>query len=162
KHSRGVRSKSDGLQFGGNIACDDRSKEACMGGSGKILCRSGVCDDSVSAIDLKAICGRTTEADRPQSCCENSGAGQSKCGEEFGEMGGGMQPQGHVQVLINQIDFGLNVQEAGDASRWQHEGDNEPTGEKMEKGGYVEVESGIAYEVVRELEKRGHDMRSDI
>ena len=50
--------------------------------------------------------------------------------EAFGVMGGGMQPQGHVQVLTNQIDFGLNVQEAGDASRWQHEGDNEPTGEK--------------------------------
>ena len=66
--------------------------------------------------------------------------------EAFGVMGGGMQPQGHVQVLTNQIDFGLNVQEAGDASRWQHEGDNEPTGEKMEKGGYVEVESGIPYE----------------
>jgi gamma-glutamyltranspeptidase/glutathione hydrolase len=85
-----------------------------------------------------------------------------KSWEAFGVMGGGMQPQGHVQVLTNQIDFGLNVQEAGDASRWQHEGDNEPTGEKMEKGGYVEVESGIPYEVVRELEKRGHDMRFDI
>jgi len=82
--------------------------------------------------------------------------------EAFGVMGGGMQPQGHVQVLTNQIDFGLNVQEAGDASRWQHEGDNEPTSEKMEKGGYVEVESGIPYEVVRELEKRGHDMRFDV
>jgi gamma-glutamyltranspeptidase / glutathione hydrolase len=82
--------------------------------------------------------------------------------EAFGVMGGGMQPQGHVQVLTNQIDFGLNVQEAGDASRWQHEGDNEPTGEKMEKGGYVEVESGIPYEVVRELEKRGHEMRFDV
>ena len=66
--------------------------------------------------------------------------------EAFGVMGGGMQPQGHVQVLTNQIDFGLNVQEAGDASRWQHEGDNEPTGEKMNaSGGYVEVESGIPY-----------------
>jgi gamma-glutamyltranspeptidase / glutathione hydrolase len=82
--------------------------------------------------------------------------------EAFGVMGGGMQPQGHAQVLTNQIDFGLNVQEAGDASRWQHEGDNEPTGEKMEKGGYVEVESGIPYEVVRELEKRGHEMRFDV
>jgi gamma-glutamyltranspeptidase/glutathione hydrolase len=79
--------------------------------------------------------------------------------EAFGVMGGGMQPQGHVQVLTNQIDFGLNVQEAGDASRWQHEGDNEPTGEKMTSGGYVEVESGIPYEIVRELEKRGHDVR---
>jgi gamma-glutamyltranspeptidase/glutathione hydrolase len=83
--------------------------------------------------------------------------------EVFGVMGGGMQPQGHVQVLTNQIDFGLNVQEAGDASRWQHEGDNEPTGEKMNAlGGYVEVESGIPYETVRELRKKGHDVRFDV
>jgi len=82
--------------------------------------------------------------------------------EAFGVMGGGMQPQGHVQVLTNQIDFGLNVQEAGDASRWQHEGDNEPTGEKMTSGGYGEVESGIPYETVRELKKRGHDVRFDV
>jgi len=83
--------------------------------------------------------------------------------EVFGVMGGGMQPQGHVQVLTNQIDFDLNVQEAGDASRWQHEGDNEPTGEKMTgSGGYVEVESGIPYETVRELRKKGHDVRFDV
>jgi gamma-glutamyltranspeptidase/glutathione hydrolase len=82
--------------------------------------------------------------------------------EAFGVMGGDMQPQGHVQVLTNQIDFGLNVQEAGDASRWHHEGDNEPTGEKMKNGGYVEVESGIPYETVRELRKKGHDMRFDV
>src|SRR6266404_5325822 len=83
--------------------------------------------------------------------------------EAFGVMGGGMQPQGHVQVLTNQIDFDFNVQEAGDASRWQHEGDNEPTGEKMtESGGYVEVESGIPYETVRELRKKGHDVRFDV
>ncbi|HEX4653170.1 MAG TPA: gamma-glutamyltransferase [Candidatus Udaeobacter sp.] len=86
-----------------------------------------------------------------------------KAWEAFGVMGGGMQPQGHVQVLTNQIDFGLNVQEAGDASRWQHEGDNEPTGEKMTaSGGYVEVESGIPYETVRELRKKGHDVRFDV
>jgi gamma-glutamyltranspeptidase/glutathione hydrolase len=82
--------------------------------------------------------------------------------EAFGVMGGDMQPQGHVQVLTDQIDFGLNVQEAGDASRWHHEGDNEPTGEKMENGGYVEVESGIPYESVRELRKKGHDVRFDV
>src|SRR5881275_1390114 len=83
--------------------------------------------------------------------------------EAFGVMGGGMQPQGHVQVLTNQFDFGLNVQEAGAASRWQHEGDNEPTGEKMtESGGYVEMESGIPYETVRELRKKGHDVRFDV
>ena len=82
--------------------------------------------------------------------------------EAFGVMGGGMQPQGHVQVLTNQIDFGLNVQEAGDASRWQHEGDNEPTGEKMTNGGYVNLESGIPWEVVRELKQKGHDVRYDL
>jgi gamma-glutamyltranspeptidase/glutathione hydrolase len=82
--------------------------------------------------------------------------------EAFGVMGGGMQPQGHVQVLTNQIDFGLNVQEAGDASRWQHEGDNEPTGEQMENGGYVDLESGIPAETQRELKKRGHDVRLDV
>src|SRR5438105_5907825 len=82
--------------------------------------------------------------------------------EAFGVMGGGMQPPGHVQVLTNQIDCGLNMQEAGDASRWQHEGDNEPTGEKMTEGGYVEVESGIPYETVRELRKKGHDVRFDV
>src|SRR6516165_9872352 len=82
--------------------------------------------------------------------------------EAFGVMGGDMQPQGHVQVLTNQIDFGLNVQEAGDASRWHHEADNEPTGEKMENGGYIEVERGVPYESVRELRKKGHDMRFDV
>src|SRR5690349_10698584 len=82
--------------------------------------------------------------------------------EAFGVMGGGMQPQGHVQVLTNQIDFGLNVQEAGDASRWQHEGDNEPTGEKMETGGYVNLESGIPVETARELFKRGHEVHFDV
>jgi len=82
--------------------------------------------------------------------------------EAFGVMGGDMQPQGHVQVLTNQIDFDLNVQEAGDASRWHHEGDNEPTGEKMENGGYVEVETLVPYETVRELRKKGHDVRFDV
>ena len=81
----------------------------------------------------------------------------------FGVMGGGMQPQGHVQVLTNMIDFGMGVQEAGDASRWQHEGDSEPTGEKLtETGGYVNCESGVPYETVRELKKMGHDARWDV
>jgi gamma-glutamyltranspeptidase / glutathione hydrolase len=89
--------------------------------------------------------------------------------EAFGVMGGGMQPQGHVQVLINQIDFGLGVQEAGDASRWQHESGQEPTGTgatesgaNVDAAGFVEVESGIPYETVRELRKRGHDLRFDV
>ncbi|MEP6777670.1 MAG: gamma-glutamyltransferase [Chthoniobacterales bacterium] len=82
--------------------------------------------------------------------------------EAFGVMGGGMQPQGHVQVLTNQIDFGMGLQEAGDASRWQHEGDNEPTDETMTTGGYVNLESGVPYESARELMKRGHNVRYDV
>ena len=77
----------------------------------------------------------------------------------FGVMGGGMQPQGHVQVLTNMIDFGMNLQEAGDAARWQHEGDNEPTGEEMTDSGYVEVETAVPWETVRELRRKGHDVR---
>jgi gamma-glutamyltranspeptidase/glutathione hydrolase len=76
--------------------------------------------------------------------------------EAFGVMGGAMQPQGHVQVLVNQIDFGMNIQEAGDAARWQHEGSSEPTGEKMTDGGTVQVESGIPYASTRALAQRGH------
>jgi len=76
--------------------------------------------------------------------------------EAFGVMGGAMQPQGHVQVLVNQIDFGMGLQEAGDAARWQHEGSSEPTGEKMTDGGTVQVESGIPHESTRALAQRGH------
>ena len=69
----------------------------------------------------------------------------------FGVMGGGMQPQGHVQILVNMIDFGMNVQEAGDAARWQHLGSSQPTGTVMTDGGWVELESGYPWETVRAL-----------
>jgi gamma-glutamyltranspeptidase / glutathione hydrolase len=74
----------------------------------------------------------------------------------FGVMGGDMQPQGHVQVLVNIIDFGMNVQEAGDAARWRHYGNAEPTGEPSQGIGTVEMESGFSPEVKAELEKRGY------
>jgi gamma-glutamyltranspeptidase / glutathione hydrolase len=61
----------------------------------------------------------------------------------FGVMGGAMQPQGHVQVICNIIDFGMNLQEAGDAPRIQHEGSSEPTDEKMTDGGIVSLETGF-------------------
>ncbi len=80
----------------------------------------------------------------------------------FGVMGGDMQPQGHVQVLTNLIDFGMNVQEAGDAARWMHDGDNEPTGQKMTDGGFVTLESAVPYETVRALKMKGHDVRYDV
>ncbi|MGI8821452.1 MAG: gamma-glutamyltransferase [Chthoniobacterales bacterium] len=80
----------------------------------------------------------------------------------FGVMGGAMQPQGHVQIVCNLIDFGMNLQEAGDAARWQHEGSSEPTGERMTDGGYVNLESGVPYESARELMNMGHSVRLDL
>ncbi len=74
----------------------------------------------------------------------------------FGVMGGAMQPQGHAQILINLIDFGMNLQEAGDAPRIHHHGSSEPTGERMDSGGEVNLESGFAPATVRELMRRGH------
>jgi gamma-glutamyltranspeptidase/glutathione hydrolase len=74
----------------------------------------------------------------------------------FGVMGGGFQPQGHVQILANLLDFGMNYQEAGDAPRALHEGSSEPTGEAMADGGEVYLESGFPYETLRELVLRGH------
>ena len=74
----------------------------------------------------------------------------------FGVMGGATQPQAQVQVLVNIIDFGMNVQEAGDWSRILHERSSEPTGERMVDGGVVSLESGYSSEVIAELESRGH------
>lgn len=80
----------------------------------------------------------------------------------FGVMGGSMQPQGHVQILVNMIDFGMHLQEAGDAPRIRHGGSSQPTGEEMLDGGTVYLESGIDYEVIRELVKMGHRIQFDI
>ncbi len=77
----------------------------------------------------------------------------------FGLMGGVMQPQGHVQIVCNLIDFGMNFQEAGDAARWQHLGSSDYDKPKMTDGGYVEVESGIPQESRRKLIELGHDVR---
>ncbi len=77
----------------------------------------------------------------------------------FGVMGGGMQPQGQAQVVINMIDFGMNLQEAGDAPRIQHIGSSEPTGQEMTDGGTVLLESGFPYETIRELMEKGHTIR---
>ena len=71
-------------------------------------------------------------------------------------MGGDMQPQGHVQVLCNMIDFGMDVQEAGEAPRFRHFGSSEPTGQPNDDGGAVSLESGIGPEVRRALEAKGH------
>jgi len=74
----------------------------------------------------------------------------------FGLMGGDMQPQGHVQIITNMIDFGMNPQEAGDAARWRHFGNAEPTGEASSGIGTVEMESGFDPAVKAELARRGY------
>jgi len=74
----------------------------------------------------------------------------------FGLMGGDMQPQGHVQIVVNLVDFGMNLQEAGDAPRFHHTGSSEPTGTVMTSGGVLHLESGLPVEVYRDLTKRGH------
>jgi len=74
----------------------------------------------------------------------------------FGVMGGAMQPQGHTQIVMNLIDFGMNLQEAGDAPRVRHSGSSQPTGEVMSDGGRVYLESGFGIETERGLLGLGH------
>ncbi len=76
----------------------------------------------------------------------------------FGVMGGSFQPLGHVQILMNILDFGMNPQEAGDAPRIDHQGSSEPTGEKMAGSGVVTLESGFPYETIRDLMEKGHQV----
>ena len=74
----------------------------------------------------------------------------------FGVMGGAMQPQGHTQIVVNMVDFGMNLQEAGDAPRLRHSGSSQPTGGTMTDGGTVHLEHGFDQAVHRELLRRGH------
>ncbi len=74
----------------------------------------------------------------------------------FGVMGGDMQPQGHVQIVVNLLDFKMNLQEAGDAPRIYHSGSSEPTGQQMTDGGILHLESGIGTEVLQKLMRMGH------
>lgn len=80
----------------------------------------------------------------------------------FGVMGGDQQPQGQLQVLCNLVDFGMNVQEAGDAARFSHSGSASPTGDVMTGSGRVALESGIGAEVLRALTVKGHDITYDV
>ncbi|HEX2921199.1 MAG TPA: gamma-glutamyltransferase [Bacteroidales bacterium] len=77
----------------------------------------------------------------------------------FGVMGGDMQPQGHAQIVINLIDFKMNLQEAGDAPRIYHTGSSEPTGQQMTTGGILMLESGFRTEVLQNLMNRGHTIQ---
>ena len=77
----------------------------------------------------------------------------------FGVMGGDMQPQGHVQVLVNIIDFDMNIQQAGDAARVRHSGSATPTGLPAKGAGVVSVESGTPAAVRRALAAKGHKIQ---
>jgi len=78
----------------------------------------------------------------------------------FGVMGGDMQPQGHAQVLVNLIDFGMNVQAAGEAPRMEHVGSATPKGRPANGVGIVQAERGLPADVIAALEKRGHVVKS--
>ncbi len=74
-------------------------------------------------------------------------------------MEGSMQPQGHVQIIVNLIEFGVSSQEAGDAPRIRHGNSSQLNGHKMKVGGYVELETGFPYEMIRELLEMRHEIR---
>ena len=76
----------------------------------------------------------------------------------FGVMGGDFQPQGHSQIVMNIIDFGMNTQEAGDAPRWDHKGSSSPRGSQAKNNGKIRVEDGIPYKTIRQLMSRGHNV----
>jgi gamma-glutamyltranspeptidase/glutathione hydrolase len=80
----------------------------------------------------------------------------------YGVMGGATQPQMHAQILINMIDFGMNLQEAGDAPRILHTGSSQPTGEIMADGGVVSLENGFSAATRRELIKMGHTLQEAV
>ncbi|MBB4631511.1 gamma-glutamyltransferase family protein [Sphingosinicella soli] len=78
----------------------------------------------------------------------------------FGLMGGAMQPQGHAQIVVNMVDFGMGVQAAGDAARFHHDGSTDPEGgAPMTDGGVLEIESGVPAAVAEALGTRGHTVR---
>lgn len=77
----------------------------------------------------------------------------------FGVMGGDFQPMGHVEIVMNMVDFGMNLQEAGDAPRISHDGSSSPTGETADsRGGKIQLESGFPYETIRALMGMGHQV----
>ena len=80
----------------------------------------------------------------------------------FGVMGGDMQPQGHVQIVMNLVDFGMNLQEAGDAPRWYWDTPQQPTGGAMTDGGTLNLESGFPATTVRALELMRHKVASEV
>ena len=79
----------------------------------------------------------------------------------FGVMGGDMQPQGQLQILLNRIEFGMDPQLAGEALRFRHDGSSTPLGRHMNDGGVVRLESGFPETVLDELRTKGHRVETD-
>ncbi|MBK6658368.1 MAG: gamma-glutamyltransferase family protein [Proteobacteria bacterium] len=113
--------------------------------------------------------GFTLEADRPNSYAPGKRpfhtiipAFVMQGGEPymaFGVMGGDVQPQGQVQVLVNHLDFGMDIQAAGAAPRMRHDGLNSPSQARESDGGVVFVEDGFAPALLAALEARGHELK---
>jgi gamma-glutamyltranspeptidase / glutathione hydrolase len=81
----------------------------------------------------------------------------------FGLMGGAMQPQGHAQIVVNIVDFGMGVQAAGDVARFHHDGSTDPEGgASMTTGGVLEIESGVPVNIAEELRRRGHVVKYSV
>ena len=80
----------------------------------------------------------------------------------FGVMGGDFQPQGHAQVLMNMLDFGMSPQQAGDQPRVAHSGSSSPWGAKSKGGGSLSFEKGIDADVKQALAEMGHRTRPGV
>jgi gamma-glutamyltranspeptidase/glutathione hydrolase len=78
----------------------------------------------------------------------------------FGVMGGDFQPQGQAQVVMNLVDFGMSVQQAGEQPRACHLESSTPTGGKMAGGGSVNLERLIPDDVRRKLAAMGHNVQA--
>jgi len=87
---------------------------------------------------------------------------QDKPFMSFGVMGGATQPQAHAQIIVNLVDFDMNLQEAGDAPRILHTGSSQPTGQTMTDGGTVSLETGVPYDNIRQLVQMGHHMQTNV
>jgi gamma-glutamyltranspeptidase/glutathione hydrolase len=79
----------------------------------------------------------------------------------FGLMGGSMQPQGHVQIVVNIVDYGMDIQQAGDAARFLHEGGRQPTGVHKDSLGTLYLEPGVSEQTAEQLRAMGHRVQID-
>jgi gamma-glutamyltranspeptidase/glutathione hydrolase len=79
----------------------------------------------------------------------------------FGLMGGAMQPQGHVQIVVNIVDYGMDIQQAGDAARFLHDGGRQPTGVHKDGLGTLYLEPGVSEQTVEQLRSMGHRVEID-